>query len=546
MAQSGGRTSSGIIGKPRFGVEERTGENSLRFDAIQSWSEGDGASIVQGQWLIDPPASSRGQDAPSVALSTDWVLRTPRTALCSCGSGLRLKHCCGWEPSNGSSNDALALETERQAALVQRAASLMQRGEAARASSILAGLRPELLNALQNREAGEMCIDIDMLHHGRIFLQRAVELDGNDPHTIESMEECRRLIDRPAQWMAAGQSLRAQLEVLNARAAPVPVIRQLHIVCKLDTLGGTESRATNLYRRLSTLVPTTLWSTHPVHAAHAAKCPIRQITANDAPSGGVLALVGTYFECGEWLQRETFDRIVVCHNLSEQYVSLGRRLRQIQMNPSHPQVRLTFPSELFKQTTGLPGCVEYSPIDLAAFRCRTPRPAGRVLAIGRHGRAHPMKFHPNDPAFFRSIMARGHAVKILGGTQIAPTFAYDVQRKPQLLAVGAQNVQTFLESLDVFVHRIHPQFLETGGTVILEAMAMELPVIVFSERCGSTELIEHGENGFLASTEDEALAVIDRLSGDVLLRERVGRAARATIAELMRRNESSIADTYFA
>jgi glycosyltransferase involved in cell wall biosynthesis len=121
-----------------------------------------------------------------------------------------------------------------------------------------------------------------------------------------------------------------------------------------------------------------------------------------------------------------------------------------------------------------------------------------------------------------------------------------VQRKPQLLAVGAQNVQTFLESLDVFVHRIHPQFLETGGTVILEAMAMELPVIVFSERCGSTELIEHGENGFLASTEDEALAVIDRLSGDVLLRERVGRAARATIAELMRRNESSIADTYFA
>ena len=77
-------------------------------------------------------------------------------------------------------------------------------------------------------------------------------------------------------------------------------------------------------------------------------------------------------------------------------------------------------------------------------------------------------------------------------------------------------------------------------------MAMELPVIIFSERCGSTELIEHGENGFLVSTEAEALAVIDRLSNEVLLRERVGRAARASIVELMRRTEASIADSYFA
>jgi hypothetical protein len=519
----------------------------LRFDTNHSWSEGDGATIFQGHWLGDPSVSSRAHEIPSVALSTDAVTHARRAALCSCGSGLRFKHCCGWQASNGSSSDALVLETEQQAALVQRAASLMQRGEAARASSILAGLRPELMtSALQSREAGEMCIDIDMLQQARIFLRRAIELDGNDPHTLESMEECRRLINRPTRWAAAGRSLRTQLDALNARARPVAAIRQLHIVCKLDTLGGTESRATNLYRRLSTLLPTTLWSTHPVHTAHAAKGPIREITANDVPSGGALALIGTYFECGEWLEREAFDRVVVCHNLPEQYVSLGRRLCQVEMNPSHPQVRLTFPSELFKQTSGLPGRVEYSPIDLAAFRCRVPRTAGRVLTIGRHGRAHPMKFHPNDPAFFRSIIARGHAVRILGGTQIAPAFVYDLARRPDLLAVGAQNVQTFLESLDVFVHRIHPHFLETGGTVILEAMAMELPVIVFSERCGSAELIEHGENGFLVSTEAEALAVIDQLSGDVALRERVGRAARAKIMDLMRRNEAEITSTYFA
>lgn len=467
--------------------------------------------------------------------------------MCSCGSGLRFKHCCGWQSSNSASSNADAFEIERQAALVHRAASLMQRGEAARAAAILENLRPELMtSALQSREAGEMCIDVDKLQRASIFLQRAVELGGDDPHTLESREECRRLLDRPSEWLAAEKSLRTQLGALNERAKPGAAISHVHIVCKLDTVGGTESRALNLYRRLSMHGATTLWSTRPVLAAHAARFPIREITATDVPSGGTLALIGTYFECGQWIEKENFDRIVICHNLPEQYVSLGRRLSQIEINASHPDVRLTFPSELFKQTSGLPGHVEYSPIDLAAFRCRVPRTAGRAMTVGRHGRAHPMKFHPNDPAFFRSIMSLGHAVKLLGGTQIAPLFAYDVARRPDLLAVGAQNVQTFLESLDVFIFRIHPHFLETGGTVILEAMAMELPVILFPERCGSTELIEHGVNGFLATTEAEALQIVDKLSGDIALRERVGRAARTTIVELIRRQETAIVENYFA
>ena len=82
--------------------------------------------------------------------------------------------------------------------------------------------------------------------------------------------------------------------------------------------------------------------------------------------------------------------------------------------------------------------------------------------------------------------------------------------------------------------------------MILEAMAMELPVILFSERCGSTELIEHGVNGFLVTTEAEALDIVDRLSGDIALRERVGRAARATIVDLMRRQEKALVENYFA
>ncbi len=519
----------------------------MRFDANHSWTEGDADAKVQGRWPVAHADSAQVRVEPTVSVVTDSAAALRRSALCPCGSGLRVKHCCGWQPSNLASGDAIALETERQAALVQRAASLMQRGEGARAADILAQLRPEwMTNSLQSLEAGEMCIDVDMLQVAPAFLQRALAFGDNDARAYESLEECRRLVDRPEEWALAGQTLRAQLDLLNARAQPATNIRQIHVVSKLDTLGGTESRALNLFRRLSARAATTLWSTRPPHVAHAAKFPIREIAPNEVPSGGTLALIGTYFDCGDWLETEPFERIVICHNLSEQHGSLGRRLRQIEMNPSHPNVRLTFPSELFKQTTGLPGLVEYSPIDLAAFRCRAVRTAGRTMTVGRHGRAHPMKFHPNDAALFRSIMARGHAVRILGGTQITPMFAYDAARKPDLLAVGAQDVKTFLESLDVFIYRAHPHFLETGGTVILEAMAMELPAIIFSERCGCTELIEHGVNGFLVTTEAEALALIEQLSQDVALRERLGRAARATIVDLMRRHDASVADNYLA
>jgi glycosyltransferase involved in cell wall biosynthesis len=94
------------------------------------------------------------------------------------------------------------------------------------------------------------------------------------------------------------------------------------------------------------------------------------------------------------------------------------------------------------------------------------------------------------------------------------------------------------------VFRKHPRLFETGGTVILEAMAMQLPVIVFAEDCGHAEIIEHGANGFLVASEAEAFACIERLHADPALRVRLGQAARATIVELMRQQESAIVDYY--
>jgi len=62
---------------------------------------------------------------------------------------------------------------------------------------------------------------------------------------------------------------------------------------------------------------------------------------------------------------------------------------------------------------------------------------------------------------------------------------------------------------------------------------MGLPVVLFGERVGVAELLEHGRNGFIVETEEEALACIGQLADDPDLRRAIGEAARTTLAKVM-------------
>jgi len=432
--------------------------------------------------------------------------------------------------------------------LVERAVALMHAGEATQAESVLAELlRFDIDDAGVALVVGEMLLDLHMLQRAHALLQRACELTPEDPRATQALGECCDLLARSARWQSAAPQLVAQLERINARARrQATAAAQIHIVCKMDTLGGTERRALNLYRCLCAHAHVTLWSVTPVLPEYMAQAPIRVIDESALPAHGTLVLIGTYFDCGGWLQANAFERVVICHNLSEQYGSLGERLAQIERNPAQPTVDLTFPSKLFRAVCGLPGRIEYPAVDVGYF-CRddTARGNGR-LRVGRHGRAYPLKFHPNDPALLRALMARGHDVSVLGGSIMAGAFEDDRSPQPQLLDVGAIDARTFLQNLDVFLYRKHPRFFETCGTVILEAMAMQLPVVIFAEDCGAAELIRHGENGFLVDSEAQALACIDALHAEPALRARLGAAARATIVELMRREAAELPQYYLA
>ena len=82
---------------------------------------------------------------------------------------------------------------------------------------------------------------------------------------------------------------------------------------------------------------------------------------------------------------------------------------------------------------------------------------------------------------------------------------------------------------DVFVL---PSLVEPRGAVINEAMAAGLPVVV-TDRCGSIgDIVLEGDNAFIYPAGDaEALAAImDRLTGDDSLRDRMGQRSREIIA----------------
>src|SRR5262249_31584494 len=153
----------------------------------------------------------------------------------------------------------------------------------------------------------------------------------------------------------------------------------------------------------------------------------------------------------------------------------------------------------FRDFCRLPGEVEYPPVDVERFASIASRSyTGHRLVIGRHSRDIALKHHPNDPAFYRGLVARGHRLRMLGGTCLRDVFSGDPSLSSiDLLATGAEAPSAFLAGLDCFVYRKHPTFVEAGGTAILEAMATGLPVVVFRDGVGVAELIEHGEDGFV-------------------------------------------------
>lgn len=287
--------------------------------------------------------------------------------------------------------------------------------------------------------------------------------------------------------------------------------------------GGSEHRTLSLFELLAHEGEVNIWSEEPPHPSFAGLAPIKHIGPNSRfPQGGVLVFIGTYFSIGSWIQMANPARMILVHNLDQPerlrsvYSVLGRAT-------GRPVEIVYASSKIAAQTPDLPGRVEASPIAIDSFSCS--RHTDRFV-VGRLSRDVPEKHHPEDPALYESLIEDGISVKVMGGT----TLSREVEEL-NVLPENAVSAPDFLCSLDCFVYRTHPAWLEAFGRVIPEAMASSL-AIVAEPRHGYAEILRHGHDVLFASTTSEFQDAIVRLRDDVELRRRLGANARQTVEKL--------------
>ena len=530
-------------------VLERTGR---RFAARrEAWTATADASTqaMAYQVLARLGASPRRRD-PRARPAVPDTAQPSRTGSCPCGSGKRYKSCCGQLAARRDQPVVRPPSAGPAEVDAQRAIATFRSGEAMAAMAMVAGFSAAALTSASTALAcGELCREMQRHEEACEFFRQAARL-GKPVQAADAVARCCRLWYKPERDASMVRTLRTQLSRFNAPRAGSGVAEtdeQLHIVGALGRLGGPARHAIDLHATLAPRVPIRLWSTEPPLPEYAGRCRIDVIDVpkRHFPTGGHLLFIGTDFDYGDWLEQTAPTRITIALNTDLLDTLIGR-LVELEEIPSGFALDLTYPSKDFRDAIGLPGVVLHPRVDTDRFRPSRIRSAGPApLVIGRHSHDDRMKFHPNDPAFYRRLVRGGHQLRIVGGTSLREAFGpAGVDGGITLLPESPGGIVEFLDGLDCFIYRIHPHAYDAGGTVIMEAMSMGLPVVVFAERIGGADVIEHGRNGYLVDDEEQALDCIRTLAGDPELRRAVGAAARASMIALMRQQVQTLLACY--
>lgn len=308
-------------------------------------------------------------------------------------------------------------------------------------------------------------------------------------------------------------------------------MNRVHIVNPFrNPFGGSEQRALVLYERLRGHAEVRLWSHGKANSHYAERFPITSLAGAEEsfPEGDTVVIVGAYFKAEALFGRLRPRRLIYVYNtpspnIFRERLYLARRYAGVE-----PEI--VYASEQAAGQIGLPGRVEASPIDLSRFRPRRRevRRSGRTFTIGRMSRDVLEKHHPGDLAVYREARRRGWHLRLMGATCLRNAFAATAEDHIALLPCGTESPERFLATLDCFYYRVSESWTEAFGRVVLEAMAMGLPVIC-DRRVGAARVIDDGVDGFVTTGGGEVLALLQRLSGDPGLRAEIGAAARQKV-----------------
>jgi hypothetical protein len=433
-----------------------------------------------------------------------------------------------------------------------------RRGEAFAGKAILDPIDPDRLAIPQSAlDAARMYRELGEVRREFAFLARASRLDDRFENKLR-LDQCVELLFADASWDSLRRQALKLIACINARGKAAVGrlgtngMPRIHLANDFRAIGGSENHTLRLYQILAPVAEVFLWSLSEPIAHYRARCPGMRVLdppRGEVPDGGTLVIVGNYLDMTPWIDAmAACRRIVLSVNVPDlphmkRIVAALTLMDALQAGFS---VAFTYPSDMWRNRVGLGGVTEYPPTDTQRFTRK--RPHGREtrrMVVGRIARADWTKFHPDDPGLIRRIIRSGHVCRIMDGTLLTQALQDEAQSGlVELLPLNAMDARDFLEGLDCFLYWKHPLWVETGCNTILEAMAMELPVIMFARDVGVAELIENDKDGFLVGTEEEALVCLDRLAASPALRQTIGQAARRKVLATLDGQQARMLDFY--
>lgn len=162
------------------------------------------------------------------------------------------------------------------------------------------------------------------------------------------------------------------------------------------------------------------------------------------------------------------------------------------------------------------------------FQPRTRSPT-EPFVVGRLSRAAVDKFHPRTWDIYGRLPTPICA-RVLGWSREVESALGPPPEWADVLPPGAEPAGQFLATL----HCLLPasgSAVENWPRAGLEAMATGVPIVT-ERRGGWTEMIRHGETGYLAENDEELVAYATRLACDERLRQEIARAARLAVEDL--------------
>lgn len=304
---------------------------------------------------------------------------------------------------------------------------------------------------------------------------------------------------------------------------------EIHIIAPFIDANGGDWRAVDLYCHLRTAHHVSLWSPGEPIASMAHQYPIRRIKpyGGQVPASGILIVWGAHTEIGHWYEQVAFQKVILVHNLFAPDV-LYRGLHRLTLNGTRP-VEIKYVSKMLKDTIGLDGDVIYLAPHQDRFKPRKRTGSGNFV-VGRASRDVLGKHHYSDVNLYRKLADKHIHVKVVGGSCLKPWL--DESKYLELLPAVSQDLMAeTLSGFDCFFYRTSLLIKEAFGLVVAEAMLCGLPVVCHSQG-GYSEIIRHGENGFLFDTDAEAIEIIELLKHDKALRNNISECASSTIMEL--------------